>query len=512
MDLPVLDIIVIVAYMAAISLIGVYFSKRQVSRDEYFLGDRKVHWLLAGGSIMATLLSALTYLSAPGEMIRYGFGFFVGLLALPLVIPVVSRILIPLLRQLPMTSAYEYLQERFDGRVRKLASAAFVFRTVLWMGLIIYTASFAFAEITGFGIYGTILIVGTVTTFYTTMGGMRTVIWTDNLQLWILLGGAITIPVFIGFSIGSGPVGWWELFGEAGRTDIQVFSWDPTVRITLVGVLAAQFFWNICTHGGDQVAVQRYLATDSVASARRSLWVFAVFNIAIILLLMFCGLAIFAFYAHESGLPVDAFQQQIEPQADRLMPRFILDKLPSGVSGLLLAAILAAAMSSLSAAMNSVSGVVITDWSQFLGPQAENLRVEKFVTFASGGLGLAAALAVAYAMETSSWNLVELIGRVNHLFVGPIAVLFFGGMLFRRIGTPAALAAFAAATFTSVFVAFGKEWFGLERGISFIWVVPIPFMAGLLIAAIVGRLLPPPGKKIDHLTIADLGRAGRNNP
>jgi SSS family solute:Na+ symporter len=444
---------------------------------------------------MATMLSTITFLSVPGEMIRYGIAYFSGVVAIPLIVPVVNRVLIPTLKSLPITSAYQYLEKRFDVRFRTLAAGIFVARTLLWMGLIIYTCSFAISEITGWNLYLTILAAGLITTFYTAAGGLRTVVWTDNLQLVVLLGGALAIPVVIGFSISSGPLDWWHTFSQAGRTQIQTFSWDPTVRITVVGTMMAQFFWNICSHGSDQVAVQRYLSTPSVASARRSVWVFVTLNVMIMVALMICGLSLFAFYASQSQLNVQQFQQRIAPEADRILPRFIVEGLPSGVSGLLLAALLAAAMSSLSSGINSISGVVISDFLEerkWFKSQGHSLWIDKAISVVTGGIGIGMSVGIARAVSTTAWNLVELTGRLNHIFVGPLGVLFFAGMLLRRVGTPAAALGFASSTLASLLVCFGKEWFGLPRSISFLWVVPAPFLIGMAMTLLLSFVFRPP--------------------
>ena len=212
-------------------------------------------------------------------MIRYGFAYCFGLIVAPLVIPIVNRIIIPTIKGLEITSAYEYVGRRFDRSTGTLASVLFVFRTLIWSGIIIYTASFAFSEISGLGLFTTIILLGVITTFYTSVGGFRTVIWTDNLQLWILLAGALSIPIYVYYLVGTGPAGWWETFSEAGRGEMQVFSFDPTVRITIVGIMLNILFWNICANGGDQVAIQRYLSTPSIKAARRSVWVYAWSNV-----------------------------------------------------------------------------------------------------------------------------------------------------------------------------------------------------------------------------------------
>ena len=507
MHLSALDIGVIVAYMLGLSLIGIHFSRKQTSRDEYFLGDRKVYWFLAGGSVLATILSTISYLSVPGEIIRYGFAYCFGLIVAPLIIPIVNRILIPTITRLPITSAYEYLERRFNTGIGSMASVIFVLKALIWSGIIIYTASFAFAEISGFNIFWVIVFLGVITTFYTSVGGFRAVIWTDNIQLWILLSGAICIPVYVAFLIGSGPVQWWDTFSQAGRADMQVFSFDPTVRITIVGIMLNIFFWNICANGGDQVAIQRYLSTPDLKAARRSVWVYAWSNFVLYSTLAVCGLSLFAYYAHVSGLPVQEFQAQVAPEGDRLMPRFIAQQLPSGVSGLLMAALLAAAMSSLSSAINSVSGVLM---KHFFGRQDDDrkgLSIDKKVAFLAGVAGICVASVIATVMQTSDWNILDLSGRVNDVFVGPIAVLFFAGILFPRVGKEAVMLGFLIAVGSSLFISFGKEWFGLEKAISWMWGIPFSFLVGLLFARLLGSFFaPPPQERVDGLTFKDRAR------
>ena len=505
MQLTTLDVVVIVLYMALILIIGIYFSRRQTSREEYLLGGRSMHWMLLGGSMMATLLSTISFLSVPGEMIRYGIAYMAGIIAIPLFVPVTNKILLPVLRCLPITSAYEYLEKRFDVRFRSLASVIFVLRTIIWMGLIIYTCSFAIVEITGWNLYYIIVAIGLVTTFYTTTGGLRTVVWTDNLQLLILLGGAVAIPMMIGFSIGSGPTEWWTTFSGAGRTHIETFSWDPTVRITVVGIILGNFFWNICTLGSDQVAIQRYLSCPSLSAARKSVWMFAAFNFVVMIALLFCGLSLFAFYAQTSNSSIQQFQEEIAARADKVMPVFIVEELPTGISGLLLAALLAAAMSSLSSGINSISGVVVSDFFErfnLFKIYVQNLWADKMVSLLAGILGIITAVSTAFMVQNTEWNLIELTGRLNHIFVGPLAVLFFGGILFRRAGKRAALMGFVVGTLMSLFVCFGKEWFGMEKSFSFIWVVPFPFLIGLATAGLVAFLFPkPPKDVVDGLTL-----------
>lgn len=502
MLLTTLDLAVIVAYFAGLSLMGLYFSKRQTSEETYFVGNRRMPWLLVGVSVMATLVSTVSYVSLPGEMIRNGIGYFTSVLALFLVVPAVNRLIIPALMRLPVTSVYQYYETRFGGSTRTLAAVVFIVMRLVWIGLIIYTASFAVAEMTGWSMTTVILLLGVITTFYTTIGGAEATIWSGFLQGLLLMGGALFIPVYVALKTGVGPWGWWDVFSQAGRGHVPVFSFDPSTRVSIVGIIITFFCWHLCTHGADQVAAQRYLSTSSVRSARSSVWVMALSTLILMSSLMFAGLAVFFFYWQQSGLTVERFQEKIAPVADAQMPAFIAGELPSGVSGLLLAALLAAAMSSLSGGMNSVSSVVTTDFFDRFrsgGKEGKNVAVAMTTTIVSGALGIGFAFAVTALMSSVEWNLVDLIERINHLFVAPLGGLFFAGVLFRRVGAAAALIGFAAGVLTSFLVSFSETLFSVffpdTAGISFMWIMPASFIASLGVSYIAGRFLPPPTAK-----------------
>jgi SSS family solute:Na+ symporter len=494
-----------VTYFVGLALLGIYFSRKQTSEVSYFLGNRRMPWLLAGVSVMATLVSTLSYLSLPGEMIRYGVGYFAAIFSYVLVIPVVSWLIIPALMRLPVTSVYEYFEKRFNLATRLLGAIVFILMRLTWVGLIIYTASFAVAEMTGWNATSVILVIGVITTFYTTAGGMQAVLWSDFVQGCLLIAGALFIPVFIAMHTGTGPVAWWDAFSQAGRVQVPIVSLDPFVRISMLGIIVETFFWHIATNSADQVAVQRYLSTSSVRAARRSFWVSAAFTIVLMLLLMLVGLALFGFYFQQSDLDAEAFQGQIAPEADDKLPQFIARELPQGLSGLLLAAILAAAMSSLSSGINSISSVVTSDMVDRLQPTASdrNKLIAAMVTALGAGLvGIGAALGVDASMRALGWNLVEMVERINHLFVAPLGALFVAGLVFRRVGSAAALLGFAAGVSTSVLVSFGGEIFALERSVSFMWIIPSSFLVSLLASYIAGRFLPPPSAA----QLAALGR------
>jgi solute:Na+ symporter, SSS family len=495
MDLRGLDLIAIIVYLAATLWVGVYFARKQTSKESYFVSNRQMPWYLAGISVFAALLSTMTYLSIPGEMIRYGIGYFFAYLGFIAAVPLINRFVIPYLMRLPVVSVYEYLERRFSVEARTLAAIVFICTRVIWIGLVTYTTSYAVSAITGWTIPTIGFVITVSAIFFATAGGISAVIWMSVLKFAILFGGAILVPTYIMVATASTPLEWWAAFSQAGRVTVPVFSLDATVRITVVGMVILQVTWNLCTHGADQIAAQRYLTTTSAASAARSVWMFALANVALIGLLALCGLGLFFYYYSISGMSINDFQAAIAPEADNLLPRFIATQLPVGVAGVLLAALISAAMTSVGSGVNSISTVLVTDFFDRFGVSSErhtSLVMARLLTIGSGILGFFAAVTIHRLMLASTWNLVELIERANHLFVAPLAGLFFAGLFFRRTGTWSAIIGFVAGMATSVLVSFSGEIFGMESSISFMWIMPASLVVSMLVSYVTGFFIDTP--------------------
>lgn len=534
--LSAIDFVVVGLYFAALIAIGIITSRRQTSEEMYFLGGRRTPWLLAGISVIASLLSTVTFVSLPGEMVRYGVGLFYSVLSLVIVVPVVNGIIIPALKRLPVTSVYDCFERRFGLSTRLMTAGVFVLMRLIWIGLIIYMAAFAIAEMTNANatllsdvsatneaakmalareqanwLATMIIVVGLITTFYATLGGIKAVILADCLQFTLLVGGALYVPLRVAYRTGVGPAAWWHVFAQTGRQSVPLFSLDPNVRISIVMIIVMALVWHICTHGADQVAAQRYLSTPTLASARRSVWVFAISNFIVIVLLMINGLALFYFNFVEMGRPLPEYlDYTLKGPADRFMPHFIANQLPAGLAGLMVAALLAAAMSAMSAGINSISTVVSTDFLDRLAkPEREKAKVirAKIIAALTGIIGIGMALLVQQlAMQKAGWNLIEIIERVNHIFVAPLGALFFIGILSRRVGTLAGLIGFCLGTLTSVLLAFSEEIFlpihfsdnyVLEK-ISFVWIMPASFLMTVVGAYVAALFLPPPSPEQAH--------------
>jgi SSS family transporter len=437
----------------------------------------------------------------PGELIRNGLGYFVWIPTIILLTPVINRIIIPALMRLRTTTVYDYFETRYGLSARLLGAAVFSVTRLLWTGLVIHTISFALAEMTGFPIWQIVIVIGLITTAFTTAGGAAAVVWTDCFQFLIQIAGALYVPLYIMSLTKVGPAEWWSTFEAAGRTSVPVFSLDLTVRITIVGAVLESVLWNLCTHSSDQMATQRYFSTPSVKAAQRSVWVFTVTQILLTILLMLCGLALFYLHFSRSGLPLQEFQNQIATgdTADRLLPRFIVQELPVGLAGLLIAAMMAAAIDSLSSGINSIASVGLIDIFQRLrivssdkNDLAKDVAQARVIAIVVGLAGTLIALGVTSA-RADDWNLIDLIHRFNHLFVAPLGVIMLLAILRPCVGLKAAIVGFFAGCVGSLAVAFSGPLlrpFGFERAISYTWIMPVSFVVSWAVSEIVAAFAP----------------------
>ena len=294
--LTALDYAAVGGYLLVTLAIVVWSLRRQSSIEDFFLGGRRMPWMAVGLSLMATLMSTISYLGVPGEMIKHGVALFIGQLSIPLSMTVVLLLWVPFFMRLRLTSAYEYLERRFNYAARLLGGGLFLLLRLGWMSLVMYTASLALAEMMrsvlpadavdplaawlsdGAGsevapplwretfLFWVIGVVGLAATVYTALGGIRAVIWTDVLQFLMLFGGTWFILGYVLWTTGTGPTHWWATVtaNTPKHTNPQLFSFDVTTRVTVFTAIVSMFFWTICTHGSDQVVLQRYFSTSSL--------------------------------------------------------------------------------------------------------------------------------------------------------------------------------------------------------------------------------------------------------
>jgi SSS family solute:Na+ symporter len=483
-----LDYLVIGLYFVAMLLVGGYYGRRVKNVDDYLLGGRRMSPFMIGLSLFATLTSTLSYLALPGEVIKNGPMMMAQYLGFIPAMALVGWWLIPaIMRQENVTSGYELLERRLGLTGRLLGAAMFVLLRTIWMASILYATSdkviVPLFHLDRSWTPYLCVALGVLTIIYTSEGGIRAVVATDAAQSLIMFAGAVITIAVVSLSRPGEGLGWWWPQNWQAQWQEPVFWFRPDVRVTFCGACLNMFVWMTCTAGSDQMAIQRYLATRDVAAARRSFGIHLVVEVLMSLLLGLVGLAVLAYFTNRP----EQFGPNVSlvEQADELFPRFVVVGLPAGLTGLVIAAILSAAMSSLSSGMNSASAVIVRD---FLGrsrtqpiDMREQVRSAKLVAAVVGFVAVGLSMLIPGLAD----NLLELCVRVVNLLTSPLFVLFFLA-LFVPWATPAGgVLGVIASTLVAIAIAFYKV-FGLE----FLWTAPCALLAGVLVGCLASWLTP----------------------
>ncbi|MBX7211412.1 MAG: sodium/solute symporter [Verrucomicrobiaceae bacterium] len=488
-----LDWIVIIAYALGMLAIGRFYGRQNETSDDYHLGGRKMSPFAVGLSLFATLTSSLSYLAVPGEMIKHGPMQMAQFLIFPLIGIAVGWGLIPFIMRQKVTSAYAMLEVRFGSSVRLLGASMFLVMRIGWMATILFaTSDKVLAPMLGLSPQATLLagiVMCVITLIYTAEGGIRAVVLTDAIQSLIMLGGAALVIAIISFHLG-GVSAWWPHQWASHWDDLRV-GFDSTTRMTVFGMMTTAFFWYVCTCGSDQMAIQRWLSTRDAKAARHSLFTTLWAEAAVGLLLGMVGLAVVGYFTKHPELFTE--NASLIKGADRLFPRFVMVGLPAGLTGIIIAAVLAAAMSSLSSGMNSTSLVITEDFvPRFRSApldDATRLRLSRWISVIIGIVVILLSLLVSRIQG----NLVDLCFRVVNLLTAPLFVLFFLAMFISRATTFSALLAGATSIAVAVRIGYAQE-LGLPP-ISMMWIMPASFTCGVL-AGVIGSFIPiGPGAK-----------------
>ncbi len=433
-----LDYAVLAAYLLPLVWIGRYFSRRGDTREDFFLGGRRVPWWAAGLSIYATQLSAITFLAIPAKAYAEDWTYLPGNLSIVLIAPIVIAFYLPRFRGLQVTTAYEYLEHRFNLAVRLLCSGAFIALQWARMAIVLYLPGLALAAATGIDIRVSILLMGVLCTVYTLHGGMNAVIWTDVVQSLILLGAVVLSLGLIVAGTSGSAADLVRVGHDAGKFRMAI--WTPDATIASIWVV---FFGNLISHlvpyTADQAVVQRYFTTRDETQAARAIWLGAIMAVPSSILFFAVGTALFTFYRAHPGL--------LNPSSptDATFAWFIAQQMPPGVSGLVVSGVFAAAMSTLSGSINSIVTAVITDFTARLGaprPEAEQMRWARLLTLAIGLAGTGSALVLATWDVRSLWDVfLQSLG----LFGGGLAGIFALGIFTRRANGTGALIGFTGS-------------------------------------------------------------------
>ena len=444
-----LNWIVLVLYLVAMLGLGVYFMRRESGSDDFFRGGGRVPWWAAGISIYATMLSAITYMTIPAKAYATNWTYYPMLVCILLVSWPVVKFYLPYFRKLDITSAYEYLELRFNAFTRLMASSLFIIFMVARMALVLYLPSLALTAVTGIDIYICIILMGVITIIYCTMGGVEAVIWGDVIQGCILVGGAFFAAWYLWGNTEGGFSGAWQLAIDNEKLRIFDWSWDYR-RVTFwVAILGGGIANNLISYTSDQTVIQRYLTTKDVASAKQGIWMNGLMSVFISVVFYVIGTGLYTFFkTHPAELDFTM------AKGDAIFPFFMMSQMPQGIAGLLIAAIFAATMSTISANINSVSTAFSIDFWKRFRPQTtdkEMLRVARFTCVIAGFVGVGIAILMA------TWNIMSLLDYFNTilgLLTSGLGGLFFMGLFMKRVNGINALIGFVVGEVVVLYLQF----------------------------------------------------------
>lgn len=486
-----LDYTVLGAYLLATMLVGFYFSAKGKTTEDFFLGGRRVPWWAAGLSIYGTQLSALTYLAVPAKTYAEDWTYLLSNICIVLVAPVVVYFYLPFYRRLNITTAYEYLERRFNLAVRLFGSSSFIILQAGRLAIVLFLPALALAAVSGLNIYLCILLMGLLTTIYTMEGGIEAVVWTDVVQVVVLLGGALVALAMLIHGVDGGFA---QVIATGRATSkFHIFNWTRDATTTAVWVmLVGNLFVHLIPYTTDQAVVQKYLTTRDEREAANGIWTNAALTIPTALIFFSAGTALYTFYqSHPARLnpavPTDA-----------TFAWFIADQLPSGVAGLVVAGVFAAAMSTLSSSMNSIATALVTDFYARFTPHATDeskMKLARRLTLLLGVVGTLVAVLMAAFEIKSLWDVFL---QVMGLFGGGLAGVFALGIFTRRAhGRGALVGVIASAILLFLIQRYTRVHFFLYA--------PVGVLTCLFTGYLASLLIPSAWRSLEGLTIYTAG-------
>ena len=420
------NIAVFLVYLVGMTGMGVWFARRNRTAADYFRGGGKLPWWAVSLSIYATMFSSITFLSVPAMVYHTDMRYFSLSFGIILLAPIVVKWYLPFFRRLNLTSAYEYLEARFNLTCRLFASAAFILFMIARTAIVTYLPAVELSAVVGIDVNWAIVAVVAVTIFYCTLGGVEAVVWSDFVQSVILIGGTLVMFAFLVFGTDGGLSGFVAKGLEAGkfRTFDFAFDWtQPCFWVVLIGGIVA----NLASYTSDQCVVQRYMTTRDEKGAAKSILFNGALSFVNNIVFFLLGVALYTFIASHPGFLPEAVK------GDAVFPYFIGFWLPPGISGLLLAAVAAATMSTLSANLNAAASAFTTDFYKRLKGNASDaslLKCGKICTVAVGLLGGAMAIVLANMDIQSIYDQFQ---RFLGVLTGGLGCLFFMGIFMKRV-------------------------------------------------------------------------------
>jgi len=444
-----LDYGILFVYLIGVTILGSWFGKYQKDTRDYFLGDRNLPWGAVCFSVVATETSTLTFISIPGiayltnlNFLQLTFGYLIGRI-------IVSFVFLPAYYKGELSTAYEFLGYRFGTRMRNFSAVIFQITRLLADGVRLFATAIPLSVITGWSYPVSIAVIGILTIIYTYIGGIRAVVWIDVIQMGIYLGGAIIAGIFL---LSHFQGGWQDVVAAvAPENKFQLFNFEFGNNIkefftggyNFIASVLGGMFLSMASHGTDQLIVQRLLTCNNVKNSQKALITSGVLVIFQFALFLFLGLMLYTFY---NGQPIGAGSDFLT-SSDQVFPKFIVEQLPAGLSGIIIAGVFAAAMSTLSGSLNSLASSSMLDiYKSRFGrdntPQ-KDLFISRIITAVWGVIFIGGAM----LFKDRNNPVVELGLAIASFTYGGLLGTFLMGVFFKRITENVAIIAQWSAIF-----------------------------------------------------------------
>lgn len=510
-SLPIIDLAVIFLYLLAMVLVGVWFSRKNKDADQFSKASGLIPGWAVGISLYATFLSSNTFIGVPGKAFGDNWNAFVFSLSIPLAAWVASRYFVPFYRKVGEVSAYTHLEHRFGAWARTYAVVCFLLTQIARIGSIFFGMALALQALTGYSMMAIMLVIGVCILLYTVFGGMEAVIWTEVVQAILMSGGALLIIILIIVDMPGGVGRIVEIGMSDNKFGLGSLSLDFTTSTFWV-ILLYGFFINLNNFGVDQNYVQRYHAAANEKEASRSIWICAKLYVPLSLLFFIIGTCLYAYYqvnpeltevikvqAATEQLGAGATQEAISARAatmqaaaygDKVMPHFMATKLPPGIAGLIISAILAAGMSTISSGMNTSATVFSEDiYKRYIRKNTsskENLMTLFIATAIVGLIGMAAGMAMIGVK-----SILDIWWELSGIFAGGMLGLFLLGIISRKAGNAEAVAGTVVGVLVILWMTFSylipEQYFYLKNPLHANMVIVIGTLTIFLVGSFLGR-------------------------
>lgn len=478
---------VLVLYLISMLGLGFYFMRRSRTADNFFKGGGRIPWWAAGISIFATSLSAITFMAVPAKTYTTNWLYFPMAWSIFMIAPVIIKWYLPFFRKLKVTSAYQYLELRFNLASRLMASLFFVFFMIARIAIVLYLPSLALSTVTGIDIYVCIGLMSVITIIYCTMGGVEAVIWGDVIQGFILVFGAILSLIYLIYH--SGGIGEMINLGDQyEKFKTFDFAFDltqPTFWVILFGGGLAN---SLISYSSDQTLIQRYMTTPSSKEAKKSIWLNGILSIPVLFIFYLIGSGLFTFYKKNPEKLEIGMQN-----ADGIFPFFIVDELPVGLAGLLIAAIFAATMSTLSSNINSVATAITTDFFKRFNPSMDDRQQVKSAQISGALAGLVGAGIAVMLVSMNIKSFFDEFNTVIGLLSSGLGGLFAMGIFMPRVNGKGAISGLVGSTALLLYL---RDY----SDVSFMLYGLIGLISCMLIGYVVSILLPEERSSLAGLT------------